>query len=403
MPKALLAAAALLALAAPAPAPAQARRGPAGPAFYDPPARLVAGHPGTVVWQRPADPLVRLAGARRTFTIVYRSRSVGGVPNVESASVALPRTRPPWRTVVFDHVTTGSADVCAPTRVTPGNTERERMTRGDTFANLLLARGFAVVRPDYEGIGTPGPHPYLIGRSLARAGVDAFRAARDADGRLAREWAVAGHSEGGLGALFTGELAHTLAPGLPLKGVAAFAPPSHMRDLTEAATNVKVDGPGIDGLSSLGALIIGGAAAADPRLGPLYRAGALSAMALALYPHIEQRCLNDLTKHDSWGGLAPGEIPGPRYDDAKDIFFAVLDANDPRTVHIPAGLPVRIDQGAMDAVVPIAFTEQLVSVLRGRGTDVTYTRYPTATHVTITDADQAAPAAAAWLTLVLRK
>jgi hypothetical protein len=28
-----------------------------------------------------------------------------------------------------------------------------------------LAAGYAVLRSDYQGLGTPGPHPYLIGKS----------------------------------------------------------------------------------------------------------------------------------------------------------------------------------------------------------------------------------------------
>ena len=31
----------------------------------------------------------------------------------------------------------------------------------------LLARGWVVVATDYPGLGTPGPHPYLVGQSEA--------------------------------------------------------------------------------------------------------------------------------------------------------------------------------------------------------------------------------------------
>ena len=37
---------------------------------------------------------------------------------------------------------------------------------------------YAVVQTDYEGLGTPGSHPYLVMDSEARDAVDMVRAAR---------------------------------------------------------------------------------------------------------------------------------------------------------------------------------------------------------------------------------
>ena len=388
------------------PAGASPRRGPDGRAFYRPPAKLLRGPAGTIVWTRPANALVTLEGARRTTVVLYRSRAVDGHPTVMSASVALPRTAPPangWRTVVWNHVTTGGADACAPTQATTGSTERERMTRADPTIRRLLAAGLVVVRPDYEGIGPRGRHPYLIGRSLARSSVDAMRAARRLDGRVSADWAVAGHSEGGQGSLFTGRLASRLAPELHLRAVGAMAPPTRMHDLFEAAAQITYAGPGINEIPPLAALILSGAAMAEPKLWPLYREGALSEQAIALLPHVERRCFADLTMADSWGGLAPADIPGPRLDEAKPLLYRVLDANDPRAVRIPTGLPVRIDQGALDAAVPRAFTDELVEDLRRGGADVTYRRYPTGTHENITADGQAAGPASAWLAARLRR
>ena len=57
-----------------------------------------------------------------------------------------------------------------------------------SYAYPLLQRwlkaGYAVVRTDYEGLGTPGVHPYLVGRSEGRSVLDAVRAARALDPRL---------------------------------------------------------------------------------------------------------------------------------------------------------------------------------------------------------------------------
>lgn len=401
----------LVAVACLAAAPASAHAitlpaGPKGDAFYAPPQKLVRkGAPGTIVWARTADPLVRLPGARRTITVVHRSRAVDGTPNVVSASIAFPKQDPPpggWRTVVWNHVTTGAAESCAPTRTREDAPEREKMTRADPTVTELLQAGFVVVRPDYEGIGTPGAHPYLIGRSLARTSIDAARAARHAAKRIGPRWVVAGHSEGGQASLFTGALGRDAVPGMALEGVVAMAPPTHMRDYFELGPLIPVAAPGVAELSSLAALILHGAAVAEPRLGALYRNGALSDRAVALLPHLEDRCHLALGATDSWGGLAPSQIPGPNVADATPLLYRVLDENDPRAARIPATVPVRVDQGVIDPVVPVVFTDELVDGLRRNGTTVTYERYPTATHQNITAADQAAAPATAWIAGRLR-
>jgi predicted esterase len=56
-----------------------------------------------------------------------------------------------------------------------------------------------------------------------------------------------------------------------------------------------------------------------------------------------------------------------------------------------------VDQGVLDPVVPVAFTDAMVNALRGRGADVTYERHPTGTHQNITDSGQAAGPVAEWL------
>ena len=377
--------------------------GPSGAAFYAPPESLVAGGPaGTPVWQRPAVAPVALPQAAATVDFIYRSVSVLGSPNVDSASLMVPKGTPPaggWPTVVWNHITTGSADICAPSEATPGSTELNDMTLPDPMLGLLLSAGIAVVRPDDEGIGTPGPHPYLMGPSLGRSAVDAMRAARLLDPALSRRYALAGHSEGGIAALFAGQLAPRLAPDLDLRGVVAAAPPSNISLLMKGLAFDPVAGAGT---SSLAGLILAGAAAADPHLWTLYRDGGLSAQALALMPDVERRCFNDLSKNDSWGGIAPDQIPGPNAGPAEAELYPLIDESDPKTVRIPRDIPISLYQGMLDAPVPFPFTAQLANTLQSNGMDVALQLYPTATHPTLTDLNEAGPAIAAWLEARLR-
>ena len=58
---------------------------------------------------------------------------------------------------------------------------------------------------DYEGLSTPGPHPYLNGEAVADDVVDAVRASRQLGVPTTGRWVVAGFSQGGHAALFVGE------------------------------------------------------------------------------------------------------------------------------------------------------------------------------------------------------
>ncbi|HNF84495.1 MAG TPA: hypothetical protein PLE13_10965, partial [Solirubrobacterales bacterium] len=155
--------------------PARLPKAPAGKNFYSPPAKLIKGKPGTAIWIRKTTGLARPPLAGRVLTIAYRSTSIRDRATVMSGTIALPKGEPPkggWPIVTFGHVTTGSADDCAPSRVTAASTELERMVRSNEFVGYLLGHGVAVARPDFEGIGTPGRHPYMIGRSLGRSMID---------------------------------------------------------------------------------------------------------------------------------------------------------------------------------------------------------------------------------------
>jgi pimeloyl-ACP methyl ester carboxylesterase len=85
--------------------------------------------------------------------------------------------------------------------------------------------GYVVAATDYPGLGTAGPHPYLVGTSEARAVIDSVRVAGQLPGAGGgKKFVVWGHSQGGHAALFTGLITKTYAPELDLLGVAAAAP-----------------------------------------------------------------------------------------------------------------------------------------------------------------------------------
>ena len=337
-------------------------KGPAGTKFYTPPKRLPKGAHGTPIWQRKLTGPAVLKSAKSNRLLLYRSTSMSGKTVAVSGTVAIPKGKAPkagWPIVTWAHGTVGIADACAPSRVgTQANYD-------SPLLNRWLKAGYAVVRTDYEGLGTPGPHPYLIGVSEGRGVLDMVRAARGLDAGLGKRVVIAGHSQGGQAALFAGSLARKWTPELTLRGTLAFAPVSHLGEQGQLLRSVKEPG----GISGLAAMIVRGIDIAQPGLNI---GGLLSDRAKALYPQLDEKCLGDIDKPDSFGGVAPAELFRP--DAVLDPVVAALDKNDdPERLSIKG--PVLIAQGKADSTVLPPFTDQLNAELKGRGVDITYKAY----------------------------
>lgn len=210
------------------------------PSFYEPPATLPA-HNGDVIRSEPSvfylDPLKALKVDAVVNRVMYRSTDGNGEPIAVTGTVITPKT--PWigkgeRPVIgYAPGTQGLADDCAPSRKLANGTEYEGL-----FAKGLLTRGYAVAMTDYEGLGTPGVHTYVNREVSGNAVLDVVRAAqRLPEAKLPDNGPVAitGYSQGGGAAAAAAELAHTYAPELDLKGVAAGAVPA---DLAPVATQL---------------------------------------------------------------------------------------------------------------------------------------------------------------------
>ncbi|WP_084817350.1 lipase family protein [Gordonia sp. HS-NH1] len=346
-----------------------------------------------------ADRTVALPQADSTLRVRYTSTSIRGVPTVMSGTLLTPPTPPPaggWPLAVWNHMTVGAADACAPSVAHAGHSELPRMTSGDGIVARLLDAGFVVVRPDFEGIGGPGPHPYLIGDSLARSAIDMALAAADHDPRIGRNVVVAGHSEGAVAALSAAARPSSEWGPLRLRAVSALAPPTRVADLLDGASNVPVAGPAVNELMGLAALIGSGAAAADPAFDELMDNGGLSARARELRPQVETRCYADLTAADSFGGLAPTQLLGPRGEEMKQRLLTTLRNNDVARLRFSKALPVRVDSGIVDTVSPQPLVAGLVDTYRRSGVSVTYTDHFTGHPGVATDPRNAATIAD-WL------
>jgi pimeloyl-ACP methyl ester carboxylesterase len=106
--------------------------------------------------------------------------------------------------------------------------------RGVPAVPGLLHNGWVMVAPDYVGMGTKGPTPYLIGTGEPYSSLAAARAAHQLPGlSLSDDTVVWGHSQGSHAALWTGHFAARYAPQLKVDGVAALAPVTALVPLAE--------------------------------------------------------------------------------------------------------------------------------------------------------------------------
>jgi alpha-beta hydrolase superfamily lysophospholipase len=102
----------------------------------------------------------------------------------------------------------------------------------------FMEAGYVIAATDYQGLGTPGPHPYLVGDSEGIGALDSVRAARNlAEAGASADFVVWGESQGGHASLFAGQLASTYAPELNLHGVVGSAPAADLVDLFKTKTS----------------------------------------------------------------------------------------------------------------------------------------------------------------------
>jgi pimeloyl-ACP methyl ester carboxylesterase len=358
------------------PAVADVRTGPKGIAFYTPPKHLKGKH-GALVWARRHTGRDALRGAARNELLLYRSTDAEGRKIVVSGSLALPKGKAPrggWPLITYAHGSTGAADRCAPSR----GYDADGLT---SYAYPLLRRwlkaGYAVVRTDYEGLGTRGVHHYLLGSAEGRSVLDAARAARAfAAGKLSKRVIVAGHSQGGHAALFAASLAPAWTPELRLRGTVAFAPPSHLATQFRSTLGIATPGAGLGAILGLGLRAVD---LAEPGLNV---AGLLTPQAAALYPQTKTACYAELARATSFGGLPLNQVL--RSDVDLDPLLAAIGRSDPERLAIET--PVRIEQGDADGTVFKAFTDQLVTEYTQSGVRVTYAIYPGVSHRGVVEA-----------------
>lgn len=342
---------------------------PDGDAFYRPPDPLPDGEPGEVIWAGEVPAPEGSVGWR----VLYYSESVAGDDIAVSGLVFAPEggaadsdsesDRP---VITYAHGTSGLGDQCAPSH-DPDDVA--------LLARPYLDRGFVLAVTDYEGLGTPGVHPYVVGLSEGRSVLDGARAARNiAETGAGDQVLISGHSQGGGAALVAGEIAPTYAPELDVIGVVAGAPAAELRLVAAALQNSPVFG--------YVAMAAAGFHAAYPDL-PMGEV--LTPAAIAELDRADDLCVAEIVA--LYQGRDPATVlladPG-----TVEPWASILEENSPGVR--PASAPVLMIHGTADTTIPV-ITSQLVldRYCRLGGPPVERRTYEGEDHVSVVAAAQA--------------
>jgi len=340
LPILLLAAAAAM----PVPATAEAAPGSALPAAREHP--VPHGMRGT--------------GGLISYTMPGATRAV-----IEaSALVFVPSGKAPkggWPVVAWAHGTTtpGNRD-CAPS-LSPDfdgglTASGARSDYAFEIASLVNA-GFAVVAPDYEGLGAIAKVPYagFNSRSTANAVLYGIAAARSARGDLSHRYVVVGHSDGARSMLGFETFAAT-QPTLEHRATVAFAPfiavENFVKDLDDPRAPASKQAENVSTRNFVVSLVAEGIRVQHPGFDERRIMGEDLAQML---PQLRSMCALP-------AGAAVGEriakIGAARFRGMKPAWAAdpivadFLDANDPARRIVPLRRPTLLVVGTNDAFVP---------------------------------------------------
>lgn len=319
---------------------------------------LEPGEPGQPIAVQPVDGTDLDATVWR---ILHHSRALDGEDVAVSGLIAVPTGEPPedgWPVASWAHGTTGIADECAPSR-----------TLELGAAAPLLERGLLVVATDYEGLGTPGRHPYLVGESQGRGVLDVIRAAQALGPAIgAGDQAILwGHSQGGHAVLFANEIAAEWAPEIELEGTVAGAPPSQLPLMADFVG----DGPGGFFL----AMVVAGWAEAYDELDP---ADVLTPAGLERLDAVDGGCARHVA--ETWGAPTTEALIRPEGAET-DPWPRLFEENDPG--HRAGTSPVLVIHGGRDEIVPVVTSALLVDRMCEVGQPVQRLVYDDADHTSV--------------------
>jgi hypothetical protein len=346
--------------------------------FYLPPDPLPPGQPGDLIRTEPSRLVLEPSGQlgmieAKATRIMYRSADSRGHPIAVTGTYFEPDN--PWPgggprpLLSYAPGTQGQGNQCAPSRLFNQGIHYSggwdiAFNYEELFVATMVARGFAIVMTDYEGLGTVAMHSYVQRVAEAQAVLDAARAAMRLPGTSLNPRgpvALWGYSQGGGAVGAAAELASQYAPELHLVGGYAGAPVADLKELLPYA-----DGSALVGVVGYA---INGAIAAYPEHADEIRAQ-LTPRGLDMLRSVSRQCveqtlidfmfrhLQPYFKNDVWATIN------------SEPFSSLLDEQ--KLGRFRPNAPVLIDSNRFDPLVPWTAANQLGRDWCAQGADVQF-------------------------------
>ncbi|EXB46778.1 alpha/beta hydrolase family protein [Acinetobacter sp. 1000160] len=323
------------------------------------------------------------AVATESSVLTYKMLGQNGKETMATSLLFVPGGPTPqggWKIVAWAHGTTGVADQCAPSRNVTNPYIQSMITQ-------LLAAGYVVVAPDYEGLGEPSGrelHPFLNVKSEAFSITDAVVAARyylAGKGKVvSRQWMTVGHSQGGQAAL--GAAQYQSRAKLDYKGTIAVAPASNLAAILVNG-NASVENAPLPQkiemyaqLDTFTALITAGLRNLEPSFS---YTNVFQSPTDGIANNAETDCFDVLGKKFGAAmqkyALSNGNLTN--YPRTQTNFMAVplvktFLEKDSQPAQVKLNQPVTIYQGAQDTTVPKVATDALVALAQNKGSKIQY-------------------------------
>jgi alpha-beta hydrolase superfamily lysophospholipase len=336
------------------------------PKFYD--TQLAESKPGDLIhaeacsdYRLPATLAFQFNDiATTTVRFLYCSASASGKAVPATGVIIVPHGKPPasgWPVVVWAHGTSGVGRAFAPSLM-------KDLYYGWAGPQSWVMNGFAVVAPDYAGLGTNVPHQYVALDAQAHDVIHAVSAARKTMKELGDRWVAVGHSQGGCTVLRVAEMQHKLKDPMYL-GAIAVAPAGDYEPVVEHLQG------------SPGRALIGYLAHGMRTVYPDFKhEGFLTPEASAMMPNIETAGL--LATCVEFSEKVPaGKVLKPDWK-SNEHFQKYRKLN--LLGELTAFRQVLLLHGEDDEVIPIATTDELYKRMKKQKSIVEYKKYPGLAH-----------------------
>jgi pimeloyl-ACP methyl ester carboxylesterase len=273
--------------------------------------------------------------------------------------------------VAWAHGTFGLGDQCAPSQeYFQGNGPSVPL------AQVVVNDGGIFVASDYEGLGPPGDHPYMVSQASGRNVLDSIRAAAhfSAAGSSAAPpppALVLGQSQGGAAALFAAELHASYAPELRVLGTVAVSAPSGLDKLDNQLSGGRYFGYVL--------MTVYGFRAAYPEL--TSEVQRLTTAGRTALDQIPTECADEILS--DYAGKPESEYgAGPVLH--SPAFSRLLKTNEP--AQSKSDVPILLVHGEDDDTIPVQNNRDLLRRYCATGTTVAQMIYPGRGHVNVLSA-----------------